>query len=162
MRGEKTKLDLKSIKTKYGLFATTNEEWKALSRYYFRDESEALSGETVNLTLSWWGIMNTHWVLRVACSKSSLPKECDAKHGPPHMGEGRGETHFHIPNRVSFRLDYMYFNLAPNNLFSGTTVWRRGQFDRAQIISQQLQIYTNRLLALYTMANYLNDRALQS
>merc|ERR1712073_11785 len=37
MRGEKTKLDLKSIKTKY----------------YFRDESEALSGETVNLTLSW-------------------------------------------------------------------------------------------------------------
>jgi len=37
MRGEKTKLDLKSIKTKY----------------YFRDESGALSGENVNLTLSW-------------------------------------------------------------------------------------------------------------
>ena len=37
MRGEKTALDLKSIKTKY----------------YFRDESEALSGENVTLTLSW-------------------------------------------------------------------------------------------------------------
>merc|ERR1712107_676314 len=26
--------------------------------------------------------------------------ECDAKRGPPHMGESRGETHFHLPNRV--------------------------------------------------------------
>lgn len=37
MRGEKTMLDLKSIKTKY----------------YFRDESGALSGENITLTLSW-------------------------------------------------------------------------------------------------------------
>ena len=60
---------------------------------------------------------------KVACSKSSLPKECDAKHGPPHMGEGGGETYFHLPNRVSFRLNDMYFNLiASDNLFSGTTV----------------------------------------
>ena len=135
MRGEKTKLDLKSIKTKYGLLAITKEKWKAMSRYYFRDESEALSGETVNLTLSWWVIMSTRWIFESDMFKSSPPKECDAKHGPPHMGESRGETHFHLPNRVSFKLNYVYFNIASDDLFSGTTVWRRGQFDRAQIIS---------------------------
>ena len=59
---------------------------------------------------------------KVACSKSSLPKECDAKHGPPHMGEGGGETYFHLPNRVSFGLNDVYFILASDNLFSGTTV----------------------------------------
>jgi signal peptidase complex subunit 3 len=37
MRGEKTQLDLKSIKTKY----------------YFRDESGSLSGGNITLTLSW-------------------------------------------------------------------------------------------------------------
>jgi len=62
MRGEKTSLDLKSIKTKY----------------YFRDDTGTLSGENVTLTLSWNVMPNMghlSWVKATETHSFSFPAE---------------------------------------------------------------------------------------